>query len=316
MKHKYISSFISIFASLLLISFITFGLMNLSADDPIAMKMQMLGANYDADLIVKLRNDTGLDEPFLIRYGSWLFNLLQGNFGNSIFYGAPVITLLAEALPNTIILVLAAVIISVVISLPLSLWATLHHNRLADYVIRLISMVGISMPSFLLGLILMYIFALKLQWLRVTENSGITGLILPAITLAIWISALYIRRLRASFLEELNKDYIVGVRALGLRQKKIIFSYLIPNGLISVLPMIGVTLGSLLGGATIIETIFGWHGIGYLMVQAILTRDYPLMQGYIIWAASIFIIINVMVEQLIALLMPYDHIARRNDYGK
>ena len=301
---KYINSISGIALALLLISFVTFSLMNFSADDPIAMKMQALGANVDPALIEQLREETGLNRPFLVRYFDWLGQVLQGNLGQSIFFGAPVEELMGEALPKTVILVLVAAILSALISLPASLYASLHHNSVSDYFIRILSMIGISLPSFWMALLLMYVFALELQWLSVTNNEGVEGIILPALTLAIWVSGLYIRRLRASFLEELGKDYIVGARALGLSDKKIILSYLVPNGILFILPMLGITIGILLGGATIIETIFGWRGIGYLMVQAIISRDYPLMQGYILWTASIYIAINCLMDFLIAKLVP------------
>ncbi len=312
---KYIIAVGGLGIALLLISFITFSFMNLSVDDPIVMKMQALGANADAALIEQLREEAGLNEPFLVRYFTWLGMVLQGNLGTSIFFGSSVATLMAEALPRTITLVLAAALLSAVISLPLSLYAALHHNRLSDYIIRVLSMVGISMPVFWVALLLMYVFALRLQWLSVTDNEGITGLILPSLTLAIWVSSLYIRRLRASFLEELGKDYIIGAKALGLSNKKLILSYVIPNGILSILPMLGITIGALLGGATIIENIFGWRGIGYLMVQAIITRDYPLMQGYILWAASVYIIINFLMDLIIARLVPASLLHKEGEHA-
>lgn len=302
----------SIIVALLLISFITFCLMNASADDPIALKFQLVGADADANLIEVLRAEAGLDKPFLERYFIWLFGILKGDFGKSVFYGSPVKNLMVAALPNTLTLVFSSMLVSMAIVLPLSLYAAFHHNRWADYIIRLLSMMAISLPSFWVGLILMYVFALKLQLLTITNNSGLEGLILPTFTLAIWVSGLYIRRLRATFLEEMNKDYIIGAKALGIKDRTIIRHYLLPNAMLSVLSMLGVTIGGLLGGATIIETIFGWRGIGYLMVQGIISRDYPIMQAYILWAAGIYIIVNFLVDVLINSLLP-NYVLKRRD---
>lgn len=309
---KHILSILSLISALFFISLVTFALMNASADDPIALKLQLLGADAGEELLKQLREEAGLHKSFWSRYLDWLGHIVRGSFGISIFYGLPVKTLMAEALPKTIILVFSSFILSVIIALPLSLWSVYRHNRFADYIIRILSMIGISLPSFWVGLILMYFFALKLQWLAVTENDGIKGLILPSLTLAIWVSGLYIRRLRAVFLEEMGKDYITGARALGVSERKVVRSYLFPNALLAILPMIGVTLGGLLGGATVIETIFGWRGIGYLMVQGIVSRDYPLMQGYILWAATIYITVNYLVDVLTKSLVPPSNITGGN----
>lgn len=298
---------VQIVLALLLISFITFLLTNISADDPIVMKFQHLGASLDAELLKSLRTEAGLDKPFFERYMNWLLAVLEGDLGTSIFYGLPVWSLMVDALPKTLALVFMSLGMATIIALPLSILSATHRNSLVDILVRIFSLVSISLPSFWVGLILLYIFALQLQLVTVTNTSGIAGLVLPALTLAIWIAGLYIRRLRAALLEELGKDYVIGAKALGLSKRTIIYSYVLPNVGITILPMLGITIGSLLGGATIIETIFGWQGIGYLMVQGITTRDYPLMQGYILWAASMYLFLNTFMELLVNYLMPQRH---------
>lgn len=218
----------------------------------------------------------------------------------------PVSDLLAEAIPLTVQLSAASLVTSVLITLPLGLLAFFYRNRWVDALIRFFTFGAIAIPTFWLSLLLILIFAVKLAWIPVVAT-GAQGLILPTAALSLWMSGLYIRRLRTALLEEYRKEYIVGARALGLGRWKILFCYLIPNALPGIVSMMGMTMGSLLGGSVVIESVFGWRGMGALMADAVTQHDYSLMQGYILWGTGMFFLVNLCADILCYLLDPRQH---------
>ncbi|MFB5761842.1 nickel ABC transporter permease [Paenibacillus medicaginis] len=283
-------------AVLLGISFLTFLLTYLSPGDPARLMLMSTGVTPSEELVAQVRTELGLDEPFLVRYGSWVLRALTGDFGMSYKYGYPVTEVLLSRMPATLELAGAALLLVVLISFPLGMTAAMQPNRAKDYFIRVFSFAGLSMPSFWLGLLLMLLFAVKLQLLPVMGRSGVRSLILPACTLAVPLIAQYSRQIRTVLLEEMSQDYVIGAKARGVREGTIMLRYVLPNALLPLMTLLGMSAGTLLGGAAIIESVFGWPGVGQLALEAIIARDYPLIQGYVIWMAVIYVSINLVVD--------------------
>ena len=210
---------------------------------------------------------------------------------------------------------LAAVsgVIMVLIAFPLGILSAVKKNKWIDYLIRFLSFFGISMPNFWLGLLLMYVFAVRLGWFHVVSTNDIAGIVLPVATLTIPMVCTYVRQIRAAVLEELNSNYVVGARSRGISERRIIFGHVLPNALLPIVTLIGLSVGHLLGGAAIIETLFSWQGIGNMVVEAIRVRDYPLIQGYVIWMAVIYVMVNLLVDIMYRLLDPQIRLRKKVD---
>ena len=289
---------------LLGVTFLTFLLLSFAPSDPVTMKYINMGVSGNAEVMAAEREELGLDDPLLIRYFRWLGNALKGDFGESVSTNHTVQEEMLQRLPKTIILAVWAIIITVAVSIPLGILAAVYKNRPADYIIRFISFIGVSMPSFWLGMLLIYVFSIQLGWLPTISGNNAVGLIMPAITLAVWMTATYIRRLRANILEEINKDYVTGLYAKGIPKWKINLKHVLPNALLSIITMFGMSIGSILGGATIVETVFSYQGVGKMAADAVTARDYNLMQAYVVWMAVIFVLINLAVDILYRVLDP------------
>ena len=270
---------------LFLLSVITFLLMHTSDSDPVKLYMIRSGIIPTPELIAEVRVRYGLDEPIWVQYFVWLRDLLSGDLGYSLLFSMPVATLLADAIPNTILLAVSAMGLSIAISLPLAVLAFRFYARPLDLVIRFGSFFGITIPTIWLSLIFIYIF-------------------LPSLVLSVYYMGLYVRRLRGALLEEHRKNYVTGARALGLSDSRILWRYIMPNALPNIITMFGLSFGSLLGGTVIIEAIFGWRGMGFLMVEAIKNNDFTLMQAYVLWGAGIFILVNLAADILCLWLNP------------
>jgi ABC-type dipeptide/oligopeptide/nickel transport systems, permease components len=278
------------------ITFLTFALIYFSPGDPAAMLLSATGVAPSPELIQQVREEMGLNKPFLIQYLHWLSGVLKGDFGTSYKYSKPVLDLIMVSLPATFKLAGVSLFGMMVISLPLGIMSALYKNKALDYMIRFISFLGISMPGFWIGLLLMYIFSIKLKILPVMGDSGWKSIILPAVTLIIAMASKYTRQLRAAILEEISQDYVIGARARGVKEKVILLRHVLQSSLLSIITLLGISLGSLLGGVVIVETIFSWPGVGKLAIEAIFSRDYPLIQGYVVWMTVIYVLINMMVD--------------------
>ncbi len=281
---------------MLILSFFVFALTYMSPLDPVTLKYQRMGETPDQALIEKEKEAMGLNDPFLVQYGRWLWNALHGDLGESYKTGKPVWKTMAERIPNTLKLTGATLLLTVLLAVPLGVLSAVYQNRFVDYLLRFISFFGVSMPSFWVGFLLMYLFGVKLKLLPVMGSGDFKHLILPSVTLAFWMVSLYVRRVRGSMLEEMNKDYLNGGLARGLPKRQIIFQQILPNSLLSVITMFGMSIGSLLGGATVVETIFEWQGIGKMAVDAISVKDFPIIQGYVLWMALIYVSVNLVVD--------------------
>ncbi len=280
------------------VTILTFFMLYIAPSDPITMQYVTMGTVGDAKYIEEKKEELGLNNPFLLQYGNWVKKALQGDFGYSIKYRKPVKDELIKRIPQTLVLSGVSLALTILISLPLGLISAIYKNRIVDYMIRTISFFGVSMPSFWVGLLLMYTLSVKLKILPVMGNKGIKSLIMPAITLAFWLIAIYIRRLRTSILEEINKDYVIGLLSRGVSFKKILFFHIVPNSLFTVITMFAMTIGAILGGATVVETIFEYQGVGKMVADAIAVRDYYLMQAYVAWMAFIYVSLNAGVDIL------------------
>ena len=289
---------------MLILSFFVFAMTYMSPLDPVTLKYQRMGETPDQALIEKEKEALGLNDPFLVQYGRWLWKAVHGDLGESYKTGKPVWKTMAERIPNTLKLTGATLLLTVLLAVPLGVLSAVNQNRFTDYLLRFISFFGVSMPSFWVGFLLMLLFGVKLKLLPVMGSGDLEHIILPSLALAFWMVSLYVRRVRGSMLEEMNKDYLNGGLARGLPRRQIIFRQILPNSLLSVITMFGMSIGSLMGGATIIETIFEWKGVGKMAVDAISLKDFPVIQCYILWMAVIYVVINLIVDLLYRFLDP------------
>lgn len=298
---------------LLGVTFLTFMITQATPSDAAEMKYVSMGMMPSTELLEKTREEMGLNDPVLIQYGRWLGNVLHGDLGESSKFGESVWTQMTRKLPMTLKLAGVSLIVVIVFSFPLGILSAVKKNKVADYMIRFLSFFGVSMPNFWLALLLMYIFAVRLGWFKVVSTDSIGGMILPVATLTIPMISSYARQIRAALLEELNANYVIGARARGIPERRIIWGHVLPNAILPIITLLGLSVGHLLGGAAIIETIFSWQGIGNMVVEAIRVRDYPLIQGYVIWMAIIYVTVNLIVDISYRCLDPQIRLRKRVD---
>ena len=272
--------FLQILIVLFGISFLTFGLTYLSPGDPAEIMLTECGNLPTPELLEQTRHELGLDQPFLVQYGTWLKGVLTGDMGQSYSFKMPVVQKLVSCFWPTLKMSLLALLMMIVISIPLGILAAVYQNKFPDYFVRGITFIGVSVPSFWLGLILLSIFGVQLRWVNVAGGStDFKAMVLPALTLALAMSAKYTRQVRSAVLEELHQDYVTGA-----------------NVMLPLVTLLGLSLGSLLGGTAVVEIIYNWPGMGNMAVKAISCRDYPLVQGYVLWIAILYMCINLLVD--------------------
>ncbi|MCI9470857.1 MAG: ABC transporter permease [Lachnospiraceae bacterium] len=298
-KYRIIRQILLILVVLFGISFFTFLLTYLTPGDPVRTMFLASGSMPSNEVIEATRAEMGLDKPFLVQYLNWLGGVLHGDLGVSytISAGEPVLSILSSRLWPTLWLALLSLVLMLAVAVPFGMLAAVKQNKPIDYIVRGCTFVGISLPSFWVGLMLIYVVALKLGLLPViSTDTGFKKMILPAITLAFSMSAKYTRQVRATVLEELHKDYVVGARARGMKKTTILWKHVFPNALLPLVTLLGLSLGSLLGGTAVVEVIFSYPGLGSLAVQAVKAMDYPVIQGYVLWIALIYMVINLLVD--------------------
>lgn len=279
------------------ISFFTFGLTYLPPGDPAEIMLTECGNIPTPELLEQTRAELGLDKPFLVQYGNWLKGVLTGDMGKSYSMKVPVVEKLVSCFFPTLKLALASLLIMILFSIPLGILSAVYHNRWPDYLVRGLTFFGVSVPNFWIGLILLSIFGVQLRWVTVSGGStDFKSLVLPAVTLAIAMSAKYTRQVRIAVLEELQQDYVTGAHMRGLSEKKILWKHVLPNATLPLVTLLGLSLGSLLGGTAVVEIIYNWPGLGSMAVKAISCRDYPLVQGYVLWIALLYMGINLLVD--------------------
>lgn len=302
---KYIGKrFLQLIPVLLGITFLSFAMMRAAGSDAIIELYGDKGA-VAQEIIDAKRAELGLDQPFLVQYGSWLKGLLTGDMGVSYVSGKNVFGTFVSKLPATLLLTALSIGATVIISIPLGIWAAVKHDRFTDYFLRFFSFIGNSLPNFFVALLLMQLFSIKWKLLPVISGgTTVQSAILPTLTLAIAMSAKYMRQVRAAVLEELNKDYVLGAAARGVRGRVILWKSVLKSAMLTILTLLALSIGSLLGGTAIIESIFMWDGVGKLAVDAITMRDYPLIQAYVVWMAIIYVLVNLVTDILYHVLDP------------
>ena len=302
MKHYVISRLLQLIPILLGITFLTFAMMQFTSDDAVDMLYQQSGS-VSEEIKAAKRAELGLDQPFVIQYGRWLTGVVTGDMGRSFISGKPVFETFVEKLPATVELMIVSIALTIFIATPLGIISAVNQNRIVDYIIRIMTFIGNSMPNFFVGLLLIYFLALKLNLLPIM-GSDWRAVIMPALTLTISMGAKYTRQIRAVVLEELEKPYVMGARSRGVDESTILIKSVLRSTLVVIITLLALSIGSLLGGTAIVETIFMWDGVGKLAVDAILTRDYPLIQAYVVWMAIIYVVMNLLADLLYHWLDP------------
>ena len=289
------------------ITFLSFSLMFLSPGDPAEKYLAGGDGNkgmISEEAIQAQREKWGLDKPFLVQYGVWLGNVFRGNLGNSYSTGRPVIQELKKKAGPTVVLAVTSMLICVTVSIPLGVLCAYRKDKFIDNVCRIFSFIGISLPSFLVSLLLLYFFSVQYHWFSISGENGIKGLLLPVVVLAFQSSAKLIRQVRSVILTELGKPYVQGARARGVKKSRILFSHVLRNAWMPILTLVGIHFGIQLGGAAVVESIFSWQGLGQLAVSAVRSSDYMLLQGIVLWLAILYLLINFAIDASYARLDP------------
>lgn len=290
---------------LLAITFLSFGMMRLAGSDAVIQKMQNTGQMASEEMIEAARAELGLDKPFLVQYVKWLGGILRGDMGVSYVSGKNVFDTFLSKLPATLLLTVVSIVLTVIFSIPLGIWAAVRQNRLADGIIRVCSFIGNSMPNFFVALLLMYFLAIRLAWFPVIATGvDVKSVAMPALTLSIAMSAKYLRQVRAAVLDELSKPYVEGAKARGVRFSVTLWGSVMRACFVTIMTLLTLSIGSLLGGTAIVESIFMWDGVGKLAADAINMRDYPMIQAYVMWMAIIYVLVNLITDLLYHVLDP------------
>ena len=297
MKKYAVRRLLQLIPILLAITFLSYGMMRIAGSDVVEQKMENTGETVSQEIVDAAREELGLDKPFFVQYFSWLANLLRGDMGTSYVSNKPVFSTFVSKLPATLLLTFVSILLTVVISISLGIWAAVRQNKATDYVIRTASFIGNSLPNFFVSLLLMYLFAIRLGWFPViSKGVSLQSVALPALTLAIAMSAKYLRQVRATVLDELSKDYVLGARARGVPFTTIMMKSVLKASLVTIITLLTISIGSLLGGTAIVESIFMWDGVGKMAVDAINMRDYPIIQAYVMWMAIIYVVVNLITD--------------------
>ncbi len=278
------------------ITVLSFTLIHLAPSDPVSVRLSLGGIAVDPAAAAQMRTEMGLDRPLSVQYSDWLMRFLHGDMGTSYRSGRPVSALLLQALPYTLTIAGGAMLLTLLISLPLGIAVAAYRNSALDCTVRFLTFVGNSVPSFIVGIFLMFLFSYQLGWIPVLAGNSPIGMVLPTAALALIMSARYIRQIRAAALDELAKDYIIGLRARGIPERRILFGNVLKNIMGVVITLTAISVGSLLGGVVIIETLFSRPGVGSLLMTAISNRDYPVIQAAVVWMALAYFVVNLLTD--------------------
>lgn len=289
---------------LFFLSIVIFVLMKLAPGDPVVtlLKVDEMGATQAQE--EALREELGFNRPVAVQYWDWLTHVMRLDFGESLLKNKPVLDELLERLPATLQLAVGGMTVMILIAVPLGLLSARFPGRFPDHVGRVFSLLGASVPVFWIGLILIYLFSYRLQWLPTMGKGEFKHLVLPSITLGFGLAAIHARLLKTGMLESLSTEYIRSARARGISEAKIFWQYAMRAALIPVLTVFGMTFGSMIAGTVIVETLFSWPGLGSMAVEAIFQRDYPLVQGYLMMTGVFIIIVNLLVDLLYGWIDP------------
>lgn len=300
---------------LFFMSVIVFGVLRLIPGDPVDV---MMGADQvDAQTRQALRHELGLDLSLPHQYLRWVGRVVRGDLGRSVRNRESVVALIADKLPKTLLLTAASSLVALVVALPLGILAAVRRNTGADYAAMVFALVGVSVPNFFLGIVLVLAFAVGLGWLPsqgyasliVHPGQALQYVLLPALTLGLAMAGVVTRMVRSSVLEAIGQDYVRTARAKGLSERGVVWKHALKNALIPTVTVVGLQFGTLLGGAVVVEQVFSWPGIGWLVVQSIFARDYPVVQGVTLVVGVLFVVINTTVDVLYSVLDPRVRVA-------
>jgi peptide/nickel transport system permease protein len=286
---------------LLGVSFITFFLLFVLPADPVR---QIAGRSATAATVESIRHQLGLDQPFIVQYGRYLAGLVQGDFGRSYLQKTEVAALIASRLPATLLLMAGAILCELALGLTMGIAAALLRGRLADQVLMMTSFVTVSAPQFVVSLLLLYVFAVKLGWFPIGGYGTFRHLVLPAVTLGILGSGWYSRMMRSSMIEVMRADFIRTARAKGLGRARVILRHALPNAILPIIAMIGIDIGIFMGGIVVVESVFGWPGIGQLAWQAIQRVDIPIIMGVTLVSACAIVLGNLIADLITPFIDP------------
>lgn len=303
---RYIGQRLSaLFPVLLIVSMTVFGIMQVLPGDPV--QLMLAGAEAGSttpERIEQLRRALGLDAPIPVQYARFLFNALRGDLGDSIRFQTPVTPIVLEAAGHTLQLSIAGLLVALLIGMPLGIIAALYEDTWIDTACMAIALFAVSMPLFWLGQLLIMLISIRLQWLPAISGADAKGMILPALTLGMIAAGLISRLTRSSLSEALNNDYIRTARAKGLREQSVILGHALKNTLIPVVTVVGLQFGGMLSGAVVTETVFSRPGLGTLIVKGILWKDYPLIQGTVLFVGVSYVLVNLLVDMIYAWIDP------------
>lgn len=290
---------------LLGITFFCFALMHMAGSDVVSQLYTNRGVEVSQEIIDAKKAELGLDRPFLTQYFTWLGGMLTGDMGVSYVTGKNVFDTFIEKLPATLLLTVLSIGLTMLLAIPLGILSAVKQGKWIDRLLRLCSFIGNAMPNFFVAMLLMELLSIQLGWLPVIASQvSFKDAIMPTLTLSISMAAKYMRQVRATVLEELNKDYVVGLRARGVRGGVILWKNVMKSALLTILTLLALSIGSLLGGTAIVESIFMWDGVGKMAVDAINMRDYPIVQAYVVWMAIIYVLVNLITDLLYHKLDP------------
>ena len=278
------------------LTFLVFTLLYIAPGDPAQRKLTAQGVAVSEQVLEQTREEMGLNRPFLVRYGDWLLGVLQGDFGTSYKDGMPVLPKLMRCMGNTLVLAAGSLLLALVVSVPLGVLTAARRGGVIDRLVRLLTFVGNAMPNFLVSVLLMYYLCIQVNLFPVIAKGTVQGLFLPALALAIPMASRFIRQIRAEVLEELGKPYVAGALARGVAMRTVLVHDVLRNTLSGVLTIVGLSVGTLMGGSVVVETIFRWPGIGQLVMDAISARDFPVIQGFVLLMAVIYVVVNLLTD--------------------
>lgn len=297
MKHYAVKRLLQLIPILFAITFLSYGMMRLAGSDVVEQKLENTSGTVSREMIDAAREELGLDKPFIVQYFTWLGNLVRGDMGISYVSNKPVFSTFVSKLPATLLLAAVSILLTVIVSIPLGVWSAVNQNKATDYVIRTASFIGNSLPNFFVSLLLIYLFAIRLNWFPVISRGvSLQSVALPSLTLAIAMSAKYLRQVRATVLDEIGKDYVLGAKARGVKFSTTLMKSVMKASLVTIITLLTISIGSLLGGTAIVESIFMWDGVGKMAVDAINMRDYPIIQAYVMWMAVIYVLVNLVTD--------------------
>ena len=304
LKKQLAKRIIELILILIVLSFLTFLLMYLAPGDPAEKRLSSQGVAVTKEMLEAEQERMGLLRPFSVRYFEWLGGILHGDFGTSFKDDLPVAPKLLLGLKNTVILAFTSLIISLIVSIPLGILSAVRKNSIFDHIVRLLSFIGNALPNFLIAVLLMYLLCIQFDLFPVVADNSFQGLFLPAISLAIPMAGRFTRQIRTETMEQLDQEYVTGLRTRGVKEKDILVNNVLRNSSGHIFTIIALQIGTLMGGSVVIETIFRWPGIGKLVMDSINARDYPVIMGFVLVMGTIYVVINFISDVLYHVLDP------------